>query len=164
MESRGRDALNSLGLLILRLGIGGFMLTHGWGKLQLLMEGNFNFVGDPIGIGEKLSAVGVVAAEFGCAILIMAGLLTRVGAVGIVFAMAVAAFAEHGNDPWTMTEGFQRFMEQQDKMPPPRSKEPALLFLIPGLALIFTGAGKVSLDYLIWKRCCSRRGAEPGQR
>lgn len=138
-----REFCNSLGLLILRLGVGGYMLTHGWGKLQTLLDGNFKFAGDPIGIGETLSAIGIVASEFGCAILIMAGLLTRLGAFGIVFAMSVAAFVVHADHSWTMGEG--------------PSKEPALLYLIPALALIFTGAGKISLDHLIWSRCCARR-------
>jgi uncharacterized membrane protein YphA (DoxX/SURF4 family) len=32
------------------------------------------------------------------------------------------------------------------------SKEPALLFLIPFLALVFTGAGRFSIDGLIWRQ------------
>ena len=37
------------------------------------------------------------------------------------------------------------------------SKEPALLFLVPFLALVFTGAGRFSLDGLIWRHWRGRR-------
>jgi uncharacterized membrane protein YphA (DoxX/SURF4 family) len=36
------------------------------------------------------------------------------------------------------------------------SKEPALLYLIPFLALIFTGPGRISIDELIFARRKSR--------
>lgn len=128
----------SIGLLILRLGVGGFMLTHGWGKLQMMLAGDFDQFGDPIGLGSGPSLVLVFFAEFVCALLVIIGLATRIAAVPIVFAMAVAAFVVHGSDPWTMGPG--------------ASKEPALLFLSAFLALFFTGAGRISVDALIWSR------------
>jgi len=50
----------------------------------------------------------------------------------------VAAVAVNGADPWMMGAG--------------RSKEPALLYLVPFLALVFTGPGRFSIDALIWPR------------
>jgi putative oxidoreductase len=135
MEAKRQDLTNSVGLLILRVGVGGFMATHGWGKLQMLFRGD-EFA-DPIGLGSGLSLFGVVMAEFFAAILVIIGLGTRVAAALPVFAMLVAAFVIHANDPWTMN-------------PDGGAKEPAMLFLIPFLALIFTGAGKLSVDGLIW--------------
>jgi len=143
MEARRQDLTNSIGLLILRLGVGGFMAAHGWGKLQMVLAGDFDKFGDPIGLGSGLSLVLVMSAEFVCALLVMAGFATRFAAAPIVFAMAVAVFVAHANDPWTMGEG--------------ASKEPALLYLFPFLALIFTGAGKLSVDGLIWPRWRARR-------
>jgi uncharacterized membrane protein YphA (DoxX/SURF4 family) len=40
----------------------------------------------------------------------------------------------------------------------PASKEPALLYLIPFLALTFTGAGRFSIDGLLASRRHGRRG------
>ena len=61
----------SLGLLILRLGTAGYLATHGWGKLQMLLAGQHEMFGDPIGIGSKLSLLLVVFAEFVCALLVL---------------------------------------------------------------------------------------------
>ncbi len=139
MELRRHDLTTSLGLLILRLGIGGYMASHGWGKVQMILNGDFENFADPIGLGKEVSLILVTSAEFLCSGLVMLGLLTRLAAVGPVIAMGVAAFVVHANDPWTM-------------QPAGASKEPALLFLIPFLALIFTGPGRFSLDALIWPR------------
>ena len=165
MEARRQDFMSSIGLLILRVGIGGFMMTHGWGKLQMLFAGDFEKFGDPIGIGAKLSLFLIVCAEFFAALLVVVGFATRFAAAPLVFAMAVAALTAHGSDPWTMAEGFRKFMDGETKFP--SSKEPALLFLIPFLALIFTGAGWLSVDGLIWPwwwaRRAKRRAAMTGK-
>ena len=139
MEKQQQGFMASLGLLVLRLGAGGFMLSHGWGKLQMLIAGNFDQFADPIGLGKTMSLILIVVAEALCAALVMIGLATRLAAVPTVIAMAVAAFVVHANDPWTM---------QQEG----GSKEPALLFLTAFLTLFFTGAGRFSLDALIGPR------------
>jgi putative oxidoreductase len=136
MEAGRKDTMTSIGLLILRAGIGGYMATHGWGKVQMLMAGaNFPSL---IGLSGKTGLWLVTGAEFGCALLVVLGLLTRAAALPVAFAMGVAAFVAHGNDPWTASGG--------------ASKEPALIFLVAFLALAFTGAGRFSLDALIWRR------------
>lgn len=150
MKSSHDETLRSTGLLILRVGIGGFMATHGFGKLQMLMGGQFDQMGDPIGIGPHASLILVTGAEFFCALLVVLGLATRIAAPVVVVAMGVAAFVVHGGDPWTMGEGARLYMEKQAESW--ASKEPALLFLIPFLALAFTGAGKFSLDAVIWPK------------
>mgnify|MGYP002380947190 CR=1 FL=1 len=129
MDARRQDLMNSIGLLILRVGFGGYMATHGWGKFQMLMAGEYYKFGDPIGLGNTLSLIGAVGAEFFCALLVVLGIGTRFAAAPIVFTMGVAAFIVHANDPWTMGGG--------------ASKEPAMLFMMVFLALIFTGAGKL---------------------
>ncbi len=157
MDARRQDLTVSIGLLILRLGIGGYLLTHGWGKLQMMLAGDFDKFGDPIGLGPGPSLVLVVMAEFFSGLLVMLGLATRFGAALVVISMAVAAFVAHGSDPWTMEQGYKLFMAGTSKSW--ASKEPALLYLIPFLALMFTGAGKFSLDGLIWPRWRERRKA-----
>lgn len=126
-----------IGLLILRAGLGGLMLTHGWGKLQKLVAGNVSFA-DPIGIGEVPSLILAVFAEFLCALLVILGVKTRWTAIPLVVTMAVAAFVVHAADP------FGR-------------KELALLYLVGFLALVFTGGGTLSVDGLLAKGGAKRR-------
>ena len=150
MEATRQDLTTSIGLLILRVGIGGYMLTHGWGKLQMMLAGDFDKFGDPIGLGSGLSLVLMTTAEFFCALAVALGLATRFVAAPIVFGMAVAAFVVHGADPWTMGEGVRLFATGSSKSW--AAKEAALLYLTPFLAMIFTGAGRFSLDALIRSR------------
>jgi putative oxidoreductase len=150
MDARRQDLLISTGLLILRLGMGGYLLTHGWGKLQMMLGGGFDRFADPIGLGSGLSLVLVVIAEFFAALLVVIGFATRFASATVVISMAVAAFVVHGGDPWTMGQGAKLFLAGASKSW--GSKEPALLYLIPFLALILTGPGKLSLDGLLWPR------------
>lgn len=123
------DTWNSVGVLILRLAVGIFMLTHGWQKLS-----NFEMLSsvfpDPIGLGSSLSLGMIVFAEFFCSILILLGLFTRLSAIPLIIGMLVAAFVAHGNDPFAI-------------------KELSLLYLSAYVTIAFTGAGKFSADYLL---------------
>ncbi len=159
MHAEYPNKLVSIGLLILRLGFGGFLMTHGWGKLQMLLAGNYAEFGDPIGLGPGVSLTLITFAEFFCSLAVAVGLLTRLAAVPVVIGMGVAAFVFHAADPWTMGRAAELFMAgQADSW---ASKEPALLFLLAFLTLIFTGAGRYSLDGLIWPRLRRRRTYEP---
>ena len=51
----------------------------------------------------------------------------------LLITMLVAALIIHAEDPWAR-------------------KELALLYAVPAIALIFTGAGRFSIDGLIWKK------------
>jgi len=156
MDPKRLDLLNSAGLLILRVGIAGYMITHGWGKFQMSLAGNFEWA-DPIGLGPTLSLLLVTFAEFFCAILIVFGLATRLAAIPLVFAMGVAAFVAHAADPWTMGAAAQLYMAGEAESW--ASKEPALLFGIAFLALIFTGPGKFSLDSIVMPKVLARFGS-----
>jgi len=163
MEAERKEVSASIGLLLLRLGIGGYLITHGWGKLQMLLAGGAETFGDPIGLGSTLSLLLVTTSEFLCALLIVLGLATRLAAVPVVITMAVAAFVIHAGDPWTMEAAANAFFSGASKTW--FSKEPALLYLIPFLSLVFTGGGKISLDGLIAMRrnqrlATGRRGFE----
>ena len=150
METERTEMSASIGLLVLRLGIGGYLITHGWGKLQMLLAGGAEKFGDPIGLGSTLSLALVTTSEFLCALLIILGLATRLAAVPVVISMSVAAFVIHARDPWTMEAAANAFFSGASKTW--FSKEPALLYLIPFLSLVFTGGGKLSLDGLIGMR------------
>lgn len=123
MNKNGSD----LGLLILRLGAGGLMLTHGLPKLMKLFAGGEIQFADPIGLGATVSLILAVFAEVVCSILIVLGLKTRLACVPSAFTMGVAAFVVHFSDPWGR-------------------KEKAILFLVMYVALLFTGPGKLSVD------------------
>lgn len=150
MQSPSRELIQSIGLLILRLGIGGYLLTHGIGKLQMLLDGKFEMMGDPIGLGPTLSLVLIFCAEFICSILVILGLATRFAAIPVVFGMGVAAFAVHGADPWRASE--VAVLIRDNAVYVTLSKEPALMYLIAFLALIFTGPGGFSIDRWIRSR------------
>ena len=145
-----RSDLTSWGLLILRLGAGLFMATHGWGKFQTVLAGNFDQFGDPIGLGKPASLILATSAEFFCALLVAVGLFTRLAALPLVFTMGVAAFVVHASDPLTMQEGAELFRAELAKSW--SSKEPALLYLSAFLALALTGAGRYSLDAVLASR------------
>jgi uncharacterized membrane protein YphA (DoxX/SURF4 family) len=59
--------------------------------------------------------------------------------------MVVAAFSVMGNAPWFTGPGVAA------------AKEPAILFLIPMIAIIMTGAGSISIDAAIYKDGRRRR-------
>jgi putative oxidoreductase len=119
-----------LWILLYRILIASFMLTHGLPKLERLLAGGEIRFGDPIGLGPEASLVLAVFAEFLCSILVGLGLGTRLASIPLVITMAVAAFISHGSDP------FGR-------------KELALIYLVSFLTMFFLGGGKFSLDHLI---------------
>jgi putative oxidoreductase len=149
MDTRRCGNASSFGLLILRLGMGGLLATHGWGKVQMLLHhqtDGFGLLGMNPTMGLSLS----MGAEFICAILVMAGLATRLAAIPVVVNMLVAISIAHAKDPWTSQGAYELFSKGLAKSM--ASKEPALTYLVPFLALVFTGAGAFSLDALFMCR------------
>lgn len=125
-----QDTARSIGLLVLRLGVGLMMLVaHGWGKLVGFSDLAEKFP-DPLGIGPTTTLVLAIFAEVVCALLIVVGLGTRFAAVPLLVTMLVAAFVVHADDPWARQEF-------------------ALLYAIPFLTLVFTGGGRFALDSII---------------
>lgn len=117
--------MNSLGLLLLRIVPSAMMMVHGYGKLQMLING-VDFA-DPIGIGATPSLFLTVIGEFIAPILIIVGFKTRFAAVPVAITMFVAAFVVHGSDPF-------------GKM------EMALLYLTFFIIIMLLGPGKYSID------------------
>jgi putative oxidoreductase len=120
-------------VLLLRICLAAFMITHGWPKFLKLLEGGEIQFGNPIGLGPALSLTLAVFAEFVCSILIGIGLGTRLASIPLALTMFVAAFISHGPDPF-------------------RRKELALLYLLFYITLLVTGSRKYSVDYLISKK------------
>ena len=126
------EGMASLGLLILRVAAGILMMTHGWSKIQNF-EGMVQSGFDPVGMGATLSVVMLIGAEFIAALFIVLGLLTRLSAVPLIVAMSVAAFVAHASDPLQV-------------------KELSLIYLTIFATLLITGAGKYSLDSLLFRK------------
>jgi len=127
-----QPAFIDLSLLLVRLAAGGFMFTHGFGKLQILVNGNFEF-GDPIGLGPEISLGLTVFAEILCAFLVLVGLFTRLAVIPLIITMLVAVFIVHADHDFG-------------------KKELGLFYLINYLVIFLSGAGKYSLDKLILKK------------
>lgn len=120
-------------LLLVRIAVAAFMLTHGFPKLIKLLAGGEIRFADPFGFGMTFSLVLAVFAEFICSILIGLGIGTRLATIPLIITMSVAAFVAHGADPFG-------------------KKELALLYLVIYLFLLFAGSGKFSIDYLISRK------------
>jgi putative oxidoreductase len=123
--------MKDIGLLILRVFAGGFMIYgHGFPKLLRLFSGTGIKFADPLGIGTGLSFGLTVFAEFFCSIFVILGLFTRASLIPLIIAMFVAGLIHHVPDPFSV-------------------KEKALLFLIVFITLMLTGPGKYSLSNLL---------------
>ncbi len=120
-------------LLLVRIAVAAFMLTHGYPKLMKLFAGGEIRFADPFGFGMTFSLILAVFAEFLCSILIGMGIGTRLATIPLIITMFVAAFIAHGADPFG-------------------KKEMALLYLVIYVFLLFTGSGKFSVDYLISRK------------
>ncbi|WP_298895096.1 DoxX family protein [uncultured Psychroserpens sp.] len=116
-----------LALLVLRLGFGGFMLTHGIPKFNYLS--NPAEFPDPIHLGPTLSLLLCLIGEVIAPILLIVGFKTKWAAIPAALTMMIAAFVVHAKDDLA-------------------TKEHALLYLFAFIALFLAGAGKYSLDGL----------------
>ncbi|MFY1046182.1 DoxX family protein [Chryseobacterium sp. GP-SGM7] len=120
-------------IFLVRLFVGFAMISHGFPKLQTLINGGEIQFYDFLGLGATVSLVLTVFAEFVCSIFIILGLFTRVAAGFLLFTMAIAGFVVHGADAF-------------------EKRELSLLYLSIYLIIISVGAGKISVDHMIEKR------------
>ena len=116
---------NDLALLLLRVGFGGLMLTHGIPKLSMLS--NPSEFGDPIGVGPTISLILALIGEVVAPALIIIGFKTKLAAIPAAITMFVAAFVVHINDPIG-------------------TKEKALMYLCAFVVIGLAGAGKFSVE------------------
>lgn len=134
-----RSPMGDLGIAGMRIGIGLYMaIGHGYGKM--FADGSLGpsagFIGYIDGMGfpaPTLFAWMAAITEFFGGLALAAGLLTRPAALGMIGTMLVAIFLAHGADPWVAAPG-------------ERSKEMAMLYLLPSIALLMLGGGRFSLD------------------
>lgn len=114
-------------LLLLRIGTGAMMLTHGIPKLQRLVGNEPIEFMDFLGLGPVVGLSLAVFAEVVCATLVIIGFKTRLAVIPLIITMCTAAFVAHGADP------FGR-------------KELPLLYAIAFLVILALGPGKFSID------------------
>ncbi|WP_205461948.1 DoxX family protein [Mangrovibacterium lignilyticum] len=129
LGSRSNEFVENLWLLLLRVGSGAFLLTHGIPKLLKLISGDTAFA-DPFGIGQLPSFILVVFAEFFCSVLVILGIMTRLATIPIIITMLVAAFMIHAG------QGFGK-------------QEMALLYLLLFATILVFGSGRFALGNLI---------------
>lgn len=134
----------SIGLLVLRLAVGGFLLPHGLGKL-------FGWFGGPglAGFAAELQQFGLPSAaplplllaalQTALGLMVVAGAFTRIAAVGAAafLAVTVALNLSHG---WFWMHG---------------GIEYPMLWLLAHVAIALTGPGTLSID-------AARRGSAHG--
>lgn len=146
-----RDAMASLGFLLLRVFIGLMMvLGHGLPKLMDFQNRKDLF---PVpdffpfsSMGSPVSLILCIIAEVGAASLIIVGLATRPAAFVLGLCMTMAAFGYLASAPWFLTT--PTLVE---------TKELSVLYLIPILAIIIAGGGAYSLDSVVYKEGKRRR-------
>lgn len=121
----------NLAMLILRIGIGGLLLPHGYDKLIHFNQYRLTFM-NFLGMGSTTSLALIIFAEFFCSVFIIAGLFTRLMVIPPLIGMFVVVFKAHNGD--IFGDG-----------------EHGALFAIGCLVLLFVGPGKASLDGVLRK-------------
>ena len=127
-------------LFLVRFYWGLSFVQDGWGKLHHLdrVASYFASIGLPYPKANVVLASGV---QIGCGALLLVGLFSRLAALPLVFTMAVAyATAER--------EALQAFFSDTDKF----VTATPFLFLFASLLVLAFGPGRISLDFLLFRR------------
>lgn len=122
------DRLQPLALLVLRLVLGAIMIAHGYSKVFGGLSHTVQMVNN-LGLPGWLGYFSAVAEFFG-GIAVIAGLLTRLAALGIVIDLSVAIAKVHWKNGFTGNGNYQF----------------PLALAAMAFALIFFGAGPIAFD------------------
>ena len=135
----------SLGLFLLRLGVGVNMtVLHGLDKVRNYSQ-LANSMPDPLGMGRRHSLMLVVVAEFVGGILVTLGLAGRLAALLLAFSLSLTLFSGEAGLPW-------------------RQREATVLYLTASLAILMLGCGRWALDAVVWKRFRKGGGGAPAKK
>lgn len=113
-------------MLLLRVGLGGLMIPHGYDKLVHFASYRKDFI-NFLGIGSSISLALVIFAEFFCSLFLIFGLFSRLVVIPLIIAMTVAVLKAHNSE--IFGEG-----------------EHAMLFIVGFFTILLVGPGKASLD------------------
>jgi putative oxidoreductase len=123
----------AVGKLVLRLTLGVLILFHGVAKL--LHPGSLEFIGGRLaglGLPEAL-AYGVYVGEVIAPLMIILGILTRLGGLLIVINMIFAIVLAHAGDLFALSEHGGWRLELQ------------AFYLFCALAILFLGSGRMAV-------------------
>jgi putative oxidoreductase len=127
------DKLKPLSLLLLRLGVGGVFIFHGFPKLFSSTARYADYFGT---LGFPPYTVYVVGGvELFGGVLLVSGFLTRLTAVLMMVEMAVAIWKVH------LAEGLYSVSEYEYQ----------LVLVLAFFLLSTTGAGAISIDHLLFR-------------
>jgi putative oxidoreductase len=121
----------NFGMLILRLGIGILLASHGFEKLTHFNNMKPHFI-NFMGLGQTVSLSLTIFAEFFCSIFLIIGLFTRLACIPILIVMSVVLVKVFHGDIF-------------------EHGETAALYFAGTLALLFCGPGKISVDGIAGK-------------
>ena len=113
------------------------LIQHGIPKLQKYDTIKEHFP-DPLGVGSELSLILTLLAAVLCAGFLVLGVATRAAVLPLAFAMAMAFFVIHADDPM-------------------QKKELALVYLAAYAALFFLGGGNFSINRFVSNRLKGNR-------
>jgi putative oxidoreductase len=121
----------NLGMLILRIATGLLLASHGYAKLIKFNTLRYKFI-NFMHLGSTASLTLIIFAELICGILLILGLFTRLACIPIIIGMAVVVFvASNGH---IFAEG-----------------ERGMVYLAATLTILLCGAGRISIDGMMWK-------------
>ncbi|MDK2971089.1 MAG: putative oxidoreductase [Candidatus Sumerlaeota bacterium] len=127
-----------LGLLTLRIAVGVIFAAHGASKLFDKGVGNVAKGFDGLGIPlPAISAYLATFTEFAGGLMVIAGVLTRWISVPLAFTMVVAFLFVHKDGGFFL----------------PKGAEYVFFLFLTTVSLLFTGAGRYSVDALLMKKC-----------
>lgn len=121
----------NIAMLILRVGLAGLMLPHGYDKLVKFATYKETFM-NFLGIGSTLSLALVIFAEFFCSLFLLVGMFSRLVVIPLIVSMSVVIFKVHNADVFGKGE-----------LP--------TLFLIGFLVILLVGPGRISVDGVMGK-------------
>jgi len=127
-SSRKTDVI----LLLVRLIFASSMITHGLPKLKRLLGDEPVQFANVLGMGAPTSLTLAMLSEFGCSLLVLIGLGTRLAVIPLIITMLIVIFHIHIDDPFS-------------------KKELPLLYLTAFTGLLVMGSGRYSIDHLLSK-------------
>ncbi len=125
------DRLQPLALLVMRLSLGVIMVVHGYHKVFGGLQHHAQFVAS-LGLPNWLGYVSSFT-EFLCGLMVLAGFFSRLAAFAICIDLGVAIWKVHWHNGLTGNGGI----------------EFPLAAATLAFALIFFGAGPISLDHIL---------------
>ncbi|MDF2696304.1 MAG: DoxX family protein [Labilithrix sp.] len=145
-SDRQRRALD-LGLLLLRVGAAALIWNFHMARKLVSFSEELHSFPDPLGIGHAPSFAMALGSEGLCSILVAFGIATRLLSLPIIFTMLMVLVLG--------ARGFEGADVQS-----------ALLYALPYTALVLTGAGRWSVDWVLRARwdCLIDRLVKAGAR